>query len=81
MIEDRHVKLGDLLELLCAQIRKSVVAAHAQVGAVQLKHEAGAMDGVVFYGRSRRNGSTRSRKKRAGDGGVWTYEAKLWRIS
>jgi hypothetical protein len=33
----------------------------------QLKHEAGAI-GVVFYGRSRRNGSTRSRKKSTGQG-------------
>ena len=67
MIEGRHIKLGDLLELLCAQIRKSVVAAHAQVGAVQLKHEAGGI-GVVCYGRSRRNGSTRSRKKSTDQG-------------
>src|SRR5262245_10894793 len=48
MIQGGHMQLGDLLELLCAQVGKPVVAAHAQVGAVHLKHKAGSVDGVVF---------------------------------
>ena len=56
VIKGRHVKLGDFLELLCAQVGKPVVAAHAQVGAVHLKHEAGTVDRVVFLFQGVRQG-------------------------
>jgi hypothetical protein len=56
VIKGRHVKLSDLLELPCAQVGKPIVAAHAQVGAVHLKYEAGAVDDVVFLFQGVRQG-------------------------
>src|SRR5439155_14900372 len=56
VIKGRHVKVSDLLELLCAQVGKPVVPAHAQVGAIHLKHETGTVDGVVFLFQGVRQG-------------------------
>ena len=48
-VERRDVALGDLVaEFVVGQVAILVVAARAEVGAVDLQHEAGFDDGAVF---------------------------------
>jgi len=48
VIERFHVGRGDLQELRVAQVGKRQVAAHRQVGTIDLEHEARAMNCVVL---------------------------------
>ena len=48
MVERLDVGLGDLEELRVAQLGEGQMAAHGQVRAVDLEHEAGLVDGVVL---------------------------------
>jgi hypothetical protein len=48
VVQDLNVGLGNLHEILVADIRKHQMAGHGQVGAVDLKQKAGLVDGVVL---------------------------------